>query len=97
MAPGCLPGLIEASVPELSICQYPLVIPSSNTIEDACGSPGGVVGLFDIPRFAEVGVALQQILDIRLPALVRCPVVPHPVEGCAPMTLCLVLLGGLHH
>ena len=97
IVPGCLSGLTEASVLELSICQFPLVIPSANEIEDVRGSLGGVVGLFDIARFAEVGVALQQILDIRLPALGRCPVVPHPVEGCAPMTLCLVLLGGLHH
>ena len=84
------------SVLELSICQFPLVIPSANEIEDTCSILCNVVGLFDIPRFAEVGVALQQILDIRLPALGRCLVVPHPVEGCAPMTLCLVLLGGLH-
>ena len=97
MVPGCLPGLIEVSVLELPIGQFPLVIPSSNAIEDARGFLGGVVGLLDILRFAEVSITLQQILDIRLPALGRCPVVPHPVEGCAPITLCLVLLGGLHH
>ena len=97
VVPVCLPVLIEVSVLELPIGQFPLVIPSANEIEDTRSILCNVVGLFDIPRFAEVGVALQQILDIRLPALGRCPVVPHPVEGCAPMTLCLVLLGGLHH
>ena len=96
MTPDCLPGLTEASVLELPIGQFPLVIPSSNTIEDARGSLGGVVGLFDIARFVEVSIALHQVVDIRFPALDRRPVVPHPVEGCAPMTLCFVLLGGLH-
>ena len=95
MAPGCLPGLIEVSVLELPIGQFPLVIPSSNTIEDVRGSLGGVVGLLDIARFAEVSIALHQVVDIRLLALGRCPVVPYPVDGCAPMTLYLVLLGGL--
>ena len=96
IVPGCLSGLTEASVLELSICQFPLVIPSANEIEDTRSILCNVVGLFDIPRFAEVSIALHQVVDIRFPALDRCPVVPHPVEGCAPMTLCLVLLGGLH-
>ena len=95
MAPDCLPSLIEASVPELSICQYPLVIPPSNKIEDACGSLGGVVGLLDIARFAEVSITLHQVIDICLLILGRCQVVPHPVEGCAPMTIRIVFLGGL--
>ena len=95
MVPGCLPGRIEVSVLELPIGQFPLVIPSSNAIEDARGFLGGVVGLLDIARFAEVSIALHQVVDIRLPALGRCLVVPHPVGGCAPMTLCLVLRGGL--
>ena len=96
VVPGCLLVLIEVSVLDLPIGQFPLVIPSSNTIEDARGCLGGVVGLLDIARFAEVSITLHQVVDIRLPALGRCPVVPHPVGGCAPMTRYLVLLGGLH-
>jgi len=95
MVPGRLPGLIEVSVLELPIGQCPFVIPSSNTIEDARGFLGGVVGLLDIARFAEVSIALHQVVDSRLLALDCCPVVPHPVGGCAPMTIRIVLLGGL--
>ena len=95
VAPGCLPGLIEVSVLELPIGQFPLVIPSSNTIEDTRGFLGGVVRLLDIARFAEVSIALHQVIDIRLLALDCCPVVPHPVGGCALMTIRIVLLGGL--
>ena len=59
MVPGCLSGLTEASVLELSIYQFPFVIPSPNAIEDTCGLLCGGVGLIDIPRFAEVDMALQ--------------------------------------
>ena len=59
MVPGCLSGLTEASVLELSIYQFPFVIPSPNAIENTCGLLCGGVGLIDIPRFAEVDMALQ--------------------------------------
>ena len=59
VVPGCLPVLIEVSVLELPIGQFPLVIPSSNTIEYARGCLGDVVGLLDIVRFAEVSITLH--------------------------------------
>ena len=79
---------------ELPIGQCPFVTPSPSAIEDASNLLCNVVRLFNIARLAEVGVALHQVVDIRLPALGRCLVAPQPVEGCAPMTFYLILLGG---
>ena len=80
---------------ELSICQFPLVIPSPNTIENACSPLCNVVRFFNIARFAEVDIELQQIVGIRLLALDCYPVVPQPVEGCTSVTIRIVFLGGL--
>ena len=74
VVPGCLPVLIEieASVLELPIGQFPLVIPSSNAIEDARGFLGGVVGLLDIARFAEVSIALNDASAPAISFAARC-------------------------